>query len=87
MKLLAEPRALTEPEYLRFRELVRVKSGIEVPAVRHAELERAVWQMSGELGLSGSDALYGLLLGEERGRLRWWSSARPPAAPPRSMPC
>jgi chemotaxis protein methyltransferase CheR len=61
------PPALPPSDQARFTELVRNASGIEVPAVRRAELDQAVAQSLASTGAADTDALY-QLLAEERGR-------------------
>ncbi len=67
----AKPKAkagLAEAQYVRFRDLVRAKSGLALPAARRRELERAVAQALLETGASGPDALYSMLADGDRAR-------------------
>ena len=70
MSTLVEPHGLKQADYDRFRDLVRVKSGIEIPDARRPELERAVWQCIGEQGLPDCESLYRVLTGAEGGHMR-----------------
>jgi chemotaxis protein methyltransferase CheR len=48
---------LSEICYQRFSDLVRARSGIELPAVRRPDLEKAVMKTMDELGLASPEAL------------------------------
>src|SRR4051794_7872218 len=55
---------LSEADAARFTELVRQASGLEVPAARRLDLERALDEARAHTGAADNDALFQALSGE-----------------------
>jgi chemotaxis protein methyltransferase CheR len=60
--------ALSDADYIRFRELVYIKSGLDFSGHRRPDLERAVQSALGETATPDAASLFRLLLEEEPGR-------------------
>ncbi len=66
MMLQQRTAQLGETDYVRFRDLVSEKCGLDFPQTRRADLERAIVQVLAETDSSDYDSLYRLLIQAER---------------------
>jgi chemotaxis protein methyltransferase CheR len=57
---------LSEVDYNRFHDLVRAKTGLDLPESRRVDLEQAVQQLLAETNSPGTEILYRLLLANSR---------------------